>query len=288
MKAWIFVPIALLTGLVIGGWGPRSDLLAARRELDATRNMLRETKRGRGDLGGITRLIGIDGRPGARAAGTKRSAAKSPTTTPQFVPVEGGVSQDSAATNAAVDQPSTGSVAAAAVVPPAAESTADAEPAQGRHLKDQIDTAMDLWKTRSDIARATVIANLGLTQEEALQFDVLVAAMNKRIGHSLNTLAEGLKRDEQFTEESAIRVANEVTSAIVLGYSDMDRNMPKGWRERTGEEFSMTDFIDPSVAKPLIPVEGKLEDGPNMSRGRRNRRFGPPERARGHVTVEVK
>jgi hypothetical protein len=49
----------------------------------------------------------------------------------------------------------------------------------------------------------------------------------------------------------------------------------------------MMDFVDPSVAKPLVEVEGKLEEGGAARQGRRNRRFGPPDRARGHIAVEI-
>ncbi|MDZ4197670.1 MAG: hypothetical protein U1E27_00115 [Kiritimatiellia bacterium] len=37
MKYLIWIPLALLTGLILGGWGPRQDLKLARQELELAR-----------------------------------------------------------------------------------------------------------------------------------------------------------------------------------------------------------------------------------------------------------
>jgi hypothetical protein len=47
---------------------------------------------------------------------------------------------------------------------------------------------------------------------------------------------------------------------MVTAYDEMDRAMPGGWRRSAGSRFTMTDFIDPEVARPLVGVEGRLQD----------------------------
>ncbi len=42
-------------------------------------------------------------------------------------------------------------------------------------------------------------------------------------------------------------------------YDELDSAMPPNWRQDAGEEFSVTDFIDPSVALPLVDIEDELD-----------------------------
>ncbi len=256
MKGWWVAPLALLAGLLIGSWGPRSDLRAARQELETARKRADEHTRRRDDLGGLTRLIGID------EAGKKTGASAPPAPKPVTTASRPAGESPGPADPARKDAPilvKTGEDAAvdASARPPGAGSPGD--PSDGRPLKDRIDDAIDLWKTRSDIARSGFVSNLELTADQAAQFDVAVAAMNLRIGGTLQNLAASLRTNGQFNAESAIGVANEVTGAMVLAYRDLDRSLPPDWRQKAGREFALTDFVDPNVARPLIGVEDKLQ-----------------------------
>ncbi|MBA4386703.1 MAG: hypothetical protein C0404_01910 [Verrucomicrobia bacterium] len=287
MKSWIIAAIALLTGLVIGGWAPRSDLRIAKEELENTKKMLNSKGRGTSNLNGITQLIGIEDR--SRRDRKADRTVGSPTTVKGDKPA--GTNQvalpdpaDSSNTNSTVLSAATGTVhAAGAAASTAGKSNEEtAEQRDKRSMKDSIDEAIELWKTRSDIARTTFINNLGLSPEEAVKFDVTVQAMNIRIGHGIQKLADNIKTNDYIGEESFVRLGNELTGAIVQGYSDLDRGMPRNWRATTGNEFSLMDFVDPNVAKPLIQVEDKLNSvnfgrrmqenpGENRRRGRHDR-----------------
>ncbi len=111
--------------------------------------------------------------------------------------------------------------------------------------------------------------------------------MNKRVEHTLQGLANALTTNETLTAEPAVQVANGITEATVQGYRDMDRVMPSGWREQRGPDFTLTDFIDPDVARLLLAVETKRRppretDVPSPPAG-----FVPPAIARRFV-VHVK
>jgi len=286
MRGWIFVPLALLFGLAIGSWGPRSDLRTAKAELEATKKLLKDHSRRRGDLDGITRLIGID----ERARGGAKGRPSPGTAHPAGGAPDGAQPAPSAeATNEHVSF-SVGIGPDGRSVAEVSTNRAADDPADQRKLGERIDEAIELWKTRSDIARSTLLANLELTPEQALQFDVLVRAMNLRIGNTLQTLADNLKTNQDLNTESAIRVANDVTGAVIVGYKDLDRTLPDGWRQKAGKEFTLTDFVDPNVARPLIEVEDKLQ-GPQESGEQQRPRagFGPrSRRSRSDENVKVK
>jgi hypothetical protein len=83
--------------------------------------------------------------------------------------------------------------------------------------------------------------------------------MNVRIGTTIDEFANEAKDAEKVQTEAGIRLMNDITESMVTAYDEMDQTMPQGWRRRAGDKFSMTDFIDPEVARPLVGVEGKLE-----------------------------
>lgn len=283
MKSWIIAAVALLAGLVIGGWAPRADLRSAKEELESTKKMLKSKGGRTTDLGGITQLIGIENRAarerGNAASRNERSGEGA--STPSTADSPAG----SNAVPSAIDvvAPTTGSVDSAGNTK--RERDSDGRPDK-RSLKESIDNAIELWKTRSDVARTTFVNNLGLSPEEAVKFDVTIQAMNIRIGHGIQKMADNLKTNDVIGEETFVRLGSELTGAIVQGYNDLDRAMPRGWRTEAGE-FSLMDFVDPNVAKPLIPYEEKL----NSATFGREKTKDPVDRRRrgGHEhSVEVR
>ena len=256
MRSWIISGVALLLGLVAGSIGPKADLRAVKEELEKTKKLVGEQNRNANNLSGLTRIIGIKPAQARKAEDGGTSIGKDAD--------DGGVRQagfrgDNAATNAGTRKTGEGQDGADAADTGEKDDSEEQNAAENKTMKERLDDAVELWKTRSDIARATTINNIGLTAEETMKFDVLVEAMNVRVGYSLQKMADTIKTNDNAGAEVFIRTGNELTGAIVQGYSDMDRSLPQGWRERAGSEFNMTDFIDPNVAKPLLDVEDKLE-----------------------------
>ncbi len=259
MKTAMWIPFALLVGLMVGAWGPRARLKHANSEVKRLEELL---KRGGGSgraarLDGITRMLRI---PDADSKGGK------PTETDSRDETTDGSTQES-----------NGSASTAEVVSASQETGVEEETApeedgsererRRRGMAERIDEAVELWQLRSDIARSTFISNAGLSHEEAAQFDVLVESMNMRLRERIGTWAEEIQVEEfEMTEENGVRMMNDLSSVMVLTYDEMNRTMPEGWRQDAGNEFNLTDMIDPSVATPLINVEDKLERRPRRRR----------------------
>jgi len=247
MKAYIWIPFALLLGLLIGGWGTRSELRTAKDELRDTKKLLQQTKKrgGGSDVGQVTRLLGIDGQTERHSRNPAQDDQKDDAKGGPPDPVD---AEDLTATAGAGQSPGSNETE---------ERVRDRN--QQRNMEEEIETAIELWKLRSEIARSTFLSNGNFSDEAAGNFDVLIEAMNIRLAHTMETWAADVETKE-VTAEDGIRLMGEVTGALVLTYDEMDRKLPQNWRNTGGKSMQLMDFIDPSVARPLIRVESKLND----------------------------
>ena len=123
-------------------------------------------------------------------------------------------------------------------------------------MQDQFETAANLWKVRVDLARNSFVSNVATNDEQAIQFDVSMAAMNLRLSNSIRTWVDQIKADKNLTPEKSILMINDLSSTLVWAYKDLDRTQPAGWREKAGAKFQVLDFINPEVARPLVEAEG--------------------------------
>ena len=270
MKGYIWVPIALLLGLIVGAVGPRSELRKARQELTRLREQVKETDKEKSHLENVLRLLKVP-----ESSGKPRPHREPPPTPAKR---ENPVAA------------ATGNVAAQAAAPAAPEVQTNVSfeltigPKPGPHsrhgrqatengqpLKDRIDEAVELWRVRSDMARNTFVADAGLSPEQSKDFDVVLAAMNLRLRDRIAYWADHLSQANVVAPETGMRMMNDLTGVLVFTYDEMDRKMPAGWREKAGESANLVDFIDPSVATPLIGVEDKFRTG------RQNRHGDTPE-----------
>jgi len=259
MKHVVWIIPALLLGLVLGGWGPRSDLRRARKEIAELKAQAAERSHLAGQFGKAKALLGISDaeikRRGIRRADERRTA-------------ETG------------DVPTNAPVAGATTNGPSS-SRADTNGTPRPNLEKQLEQATELWNTRAALARNSFVTNTGLNEEQTTRFDVLIAGMNLRIEDTIARWAETLQAKDTPTPEDGIRLVNEISDAMVLTYNELDRNMPEDWRGSAGKQFDLTQLIDPAVAMPLVDVEDKLRDS------RPSRRRGPPWRRRRRAPVEV-
>jgi hypothetical protein len=252
MKFAMLLQFALLLGLIIGGWAPKEELRAAKKEAAELKERLasRETD-SRADA--FTRMVQIP----ERAKNTK------PTPKPKAISVS-VTTGDATGTNApALVVAPDGTNAAAAKASPPEKKKPDLSP---EDLRARIDEAKELWKTRVDIARAQWIARLKLTPEATALFDTSINAMNEELYTSMQNLADALAAGETLTPEIGTRAFNEMTSALVKTYDDLNVLVPEAQRGEAAK-MELTDFIDPGVAEPLIQVQDKLQNMPAQQRG---------------------
>ncbi len=250
MKAFLFLPAALLLGLLLGAWGPKSELRDARRKTaDLEKRLAAEKKDTRMDT--LTRWVQIPDR--ARAARLQPAA-------PDRARAAGGAVAPAASNAPAATPPA----------PPPAPSQRKAPTPED--LRARIDEAKELWRTRVDIARSQWVARLNLTEAQAPLFDETVDLMNENLYAVMQRFADRLESGEPLTPEAGTRVMNEMTAVMVETYDTFASFVPQ---DRQGEtsHMELTDFIDPGVAEPLIAVQDKLR---GLPRGARHRPLGVP------------
>lgn len=242
MKAYFLVPLVFLLGLMLGGWGPRAELREQQEELTKTQALLRQARTGGGasDVGQVTRLLGIEGERPHAAHGASPSPEPRDATLREPAPADAGT-----APHAADATP--------------AEPEAPDRPDRPADMEAELNAAMELWELRAEIARSTFLANGDFSDGEAVAFDVLIEAMNLRLSHAIETWVSNVEAKEVRAEDG-IRLMNDVTGVLVLTYDEMDRKLPATWRDAAGQSLQLMDFINPSVARPLIRAEGKLND----------------------------
>ena len=81
MRYLIFLPLALLLGLFIGGWGPNAELLTLRRDLaDANKKLASRENDSR--IGAITRMVHIPDRAAAKPRPKPQPPAPEPAPEP--------------------------------------------------------------------------------------------------------------------------------------------------------------------------------------------------------------
>lgn len=240
MKPYILLPFVLLAGLVIGGLGPRSELERLREELEEAKKLARGSGRGTAPISEVSGLLGIE-----RSAGSKSESGRVAQVGKHNQAAAGSESEDPVADEEAGED-------ADAVVEKEEERPE-------RNFEEDLDRAIELWQTRVAIARNTFVSNTRLNDKQALKLDTVLAAMNIRIGTTIDEFAKEVSQAETVQPEAGIRLVNDITESMVVAYDELDDTMPKGWRRRAGDKFTMTDFIDPEVARPLAGVEGRLE-----------------------------
>ena len=258
MKSFIFLPFVLLLGLIIGGWAPKEELRATKKEVaELTGKLASREKDSRIDP--FTRMVQIP----ERAQKPKPAAAPKPISVHLSASVGSGTNGPITASAAAPTN-----VASKKKISPETKQS-DLKP---EDLQARIEEAKELWKTRVEIARAQWIERLKLSPEGIALFDASVNAMNEELYLSMQGLAAALESTDTLTPELGTRFFNEMTTSLVKTYDDLDAFVPEAQRG-DASKLELTDFIDPAVAEPLIAVQGKLENMPRQNENRRVPRF---------------
>lgn len=242
MKNAFLIVAALLVGLVVGSWSVKSDLRVARQEIADLKKDLAARGRRETGLRGITSMLRIP----------EPTAPSLPEMPPENVAPR-------------ADKPAR---------VPSTGSTSQVQ-ATRQNFDDQMKSAVELWKTRSALARNSFLSNVAATPVQTQLFDQTVERMNQQLGERIRQWTDHVKQQKQVTPETGVRMMHNLGDTIIAGYDDLDRALPADWRDKAGPEFQLFDFINPEVALPLAEVEGAF----NAARPRRNRRGGSPSDA---------
>jgi len=237
--------LALVAGLVLGAWGPRTDLRKTRDELAGLKARGAAAERRTTELQTVRTMLRLPEQNRQNRQPRKEPAAG--------VPAAAGTGVPEPAPAVASEPPA-----------PARFGTATNHPHRRGLIgdKDSIRQASELWKTRSAVARNSFLSNTGMSGEEQNMFDVLVESMNLRLEDRILQWSDYIKAKEEISPEDGIRLINDLSGVMVLTYDEFDRRLPKGWRENAGSNFQLFDFIDPEVAMPLAEIENRGAFGP--------------------------
>lgn len=241
MKVFCLVLVFLFAGYLLGGWKPGAELKRTQDELETIRKELKDrAKRGRSPIQGVTRMLEI---PDAdyKAKPNKQKQDEEG----EGVEVEGAASNQVA--KAKGDRPR-----------PFRPFRRRGEKDDGKTFEERIELAVDAWSLRSELAKEAFVEKSEFNDEESLQFNTLMSAMNLRIEGAITEWADRIENDGIQGEEIGIRIMSDITAAMALTYDEMDRTLPEGWRENSGDSFKLSSQIDPRVALPLAGVEDKL------------------------------
>jgi len=234
----VWVVIAMVAGFVLGGWGLRTDLRKIKDEMKSMQSRTDKSAKKSTELQGIRTMLRL---PENKGSGEEKQQEQKSR--------HSHAHQDNN-TVANIQQPATGSVTSA--------SSTNNPHAKRRSMSEDIKQASELWKTRVALARNSFVSNAALNKEQEDHFDVVTEAMNLRLGDSIEKWAEYLKTKGEMSPEDGIRMMKDLSEAVVITYDDLDRKMPPDWREKSGENFQLFNFIDPEVVKPIIEVEDIL------------------------------
>ena len=125
-------------------------------------------------------------------------------------------------------------------------------------LRARIDEAADLWRTRVEIARSAAAEKLGLAGEKAQSFNDAVDAMNDKLRESMQLVADEIAAAKKMTPELGIRLMGDLSTSLAETYDAIGACVGEALREEVSN-LQLVDFVDPSIAEPLIAVQDKID-----------------------------
>ena len=133
-------------------------------------------------------------------------------------------------------------------------------------LQARIDEAADLWRARVEIARTAAVEKLGLNDSGARAFNEAVDAMNDKLRESMQLVADEIAASKTMTPELGVRLMGDLSTSLAETYDAIGACVGEELRGSVSE-LQLVDFVDPSVAEPLIAVQDKID--PQSFRGTR-------------------
>jgi len=237
MKNWLWIPLAAVIGVVAGSWGPRADIKLLKERMQQERMAKRQSASAGFDA--FAHLTGIPDVAKSRAPDKGEKAR-----------VANG---EKSVTNA---------VAKAAPPKPMSGKERAKERFHREDLRERINEAAELWKVRVDLATSQWKERLGIKNGTGADaFDSSIAEMNDELRELMQTMADEIEASGKMTPELALRLMGDATRIMAETYDSIGEALPEATRA-TVSEMPVFEFIDPTVAEPLISVQDKLDDAP--------------------------
>jgi hypothetical protein len=233
------LPSIFILGAIVGGWGARERLAREQSNFEKSRASERESGRRMG-FDAFTQALNLPEkakRPGRRGAPPK---AATNVATKVAAPAPTNVAARAAATNA---NPFVFGGGRRRMRP--------------ENLAARIEEAKELWSARVEIARANAVKRLKLTPDGEKAFDEALARMNQKIGESVAAVAERLSGEEKFSHELGVRLMGDLGISLAETYDELGAAVGEGSRADVSQ-LNLIDFVDPSVAEPLVGLQDKL------------------------------
>ena len=230
-KAVVFIPLAFVLGGLVGAWRPNEELKA----LKARPAEVPQKQQNQAGFDSFAKMVNI---PDAAKAPRPRRPMRKPAEKAD------GDAKPDAPENVAENKPEERNDQPRREISP-------------EDLRARIDEAAELWRTRVEIARAQTIDKLGLDAAGTEQFNAAVDNMNLKLRDSIQTIATRLANEENMTPELGVRLMGDLCTTLAESYDEIGQCVGE---DRRGEISSLElhNFVDPSVAEPLISVQGKL------------------------------
>lgn len=209
---------ALLAGLLLGRLGPQADLRVANeriQELQKKGVPIQKTG-ARAAISGVRSMFAVPAQDldaGARARRAREAARQ-------------------------------------ANAPAGSNAVARTTPAP-HSISNEIARLKETWALRAAIARTNFVSRAGLNERQTADFDTLLDGMNLRLGAAVDKWAAIIQSEDDLTEETGVRMMNELSQAMTVTYDEFDRKLGPDWRAKAGPKFGLMNFVDPEVLTPL-------------------------------------
>ena len=233
MKNWYLIPLAAVAGLIAGAWGPRADLEAL-KEMKSEKAVKAESNAKSG-FGAIASLVNIPDR--ARRARIDPAEPK---------------------TNRVESADGADGVRVAEGTNRLNRSQRRAAWRDRADLKNRIEDAKELWRTRSELARTQWKAKLNVSGDAEKRFDEMVDAMNADLKDVMSEFASIVAERKDVSPELGVKMMSAVTRTLAEGYDAIGECVDADAREDVAK-MPLHEFIDPSVIEPMIQVQDYLE-----------------------------
>ncbi len=254
-KSVLLLPFAFVLGGLVGYWGANDDLHSLRTKAEVSASAKKKSASGFGSFAQLVQIpeTAKKRRPHKRNASKPKVAeVKKPLPKQKSVEAPPEVVQEVPQTNVVAE------TSAPKPAPP---------PTSPEDLRARIDEAAELWRTRADLARAKALEKLKLDEQGEELFDEALNKMNEKLRESMQTIADMLANEEAMTPEISVRLMGDMAITLADTYDSVGAVVGEDQRGDVSS-LQLFDFVDPSVAEPLIPVQGKL-DGAFPGRGGR-------------------
>ncbi len=238
MKAYFWIPIACLVGVLIGAWGPRAEIREMKRLAEERKSQPKNTA-----AEGFKAFAKFANIPDeAKRAHRRRGKDK-----PLFA----------GATNR-VARGRLGQSAPPVATEPTNEKRKFVPPAD---LRARIEEAQELWRTRVEIARANWKTKLKIKPSDEVRFNAALDEMNEQLHDAMSALSQLVAEKGKVTSELGLRLVGDATTIMAETYEKVGACTSPDLRE-TVSDMPMTDFIDPGVAEPLVGIQDLFEHLP--------------------------